>query len=460
MIRLRVQPEYRNLESKLRYVLQVFELHYSPEREIEIEYGGDENSGIRIAPGTAHIFFRSGQPVPQEIHWLTWKDVEIPILFSGAQSQFSDQGIFKRSEDGHLFQIQYDILSSAFYFLSCYQERESQKEDRFGRFPLEESLLYNLGMLEIPVVNYYFDILAEAIRIHGGKEVRRRGTAQPTFTASVTHDIDRCKTGWGQNAFRALLAGQLPDLWSVVKQRMQGRDVWFNFPQMIQLEAALDLSASYYFIDEQRKIDGVKHADYDLHAKDMLSVLDQLREAGHEIGIHGSYGSGWKMDKLRGEVEEFPVPVTGGRFHYLALQVPESFHRIEEAGLSYDTSLGFAEHMGFRSGFCLPYPPFNFQNEEAFNFIEYPLVLMDTTLIKNKYMGLTPDTTLDRFASLLSEIQRFSGHLVMLWHNAVFTGYKYREWLPVFRRIIRFTKENSGEFVTLAGHCGSLKKHM
>lgn len=58
--------------------------------------------------------------------------------------------------DGCLI-FRHDLLKSAFYLLSGYQEYESGKTDKYGRFPFAGSIQEKLGIVEKPVVNYYFE---------------------------------------------------------------------------------------------------------------------------------------------------------------------------------------------------------------------------------------------------------------------------------------------------------------
>ena len=55
-----------------------------------------------------------------------------------------------------------------------------------------------------------------------------------------------------------------------------------------------------------------------------------------------------------------------------------------------DSTLGWAERPGFRSGFSFPYRLYDLGRERAHSLVEVPLVLMDGTLDAAHYLGLEP----------------------------------------------------------------------
>jgi hypothetical protein len=294
------------------------------------------------------------------------------------------------------------------------------------------------------VVNYYFDILAEAIYIQTGNRPIIKTDSQDNWSAIITHDIDQCNTGWRENSFRALVDGHpIKSLTTVIK-RIIKKDVWFNFDEIVNIEDSLDVLSSFYFIAEQNKKWNYSNADYDIQRANMKKVIQNIRNRNHEVGIHGSIGTGWDDQKLRSELLKFPTVPAGGRFHFLAMRPSVSFDIIDSVGLKYDSSLGFAEHIGFRSGFCHPYNPYNVRDDKGYNFLELPLMVMDRTFVNLNYMGITKEESLTQIFKLIDEIEYFHGVLVLLWHNKFFSGYKYGDWKKVFISIIKEIRNRGG----------------
>jgi hypothetical protein len=131
-------------------------------------------------------------------------------------------------------------------------------------------------------------------------------------------------------------------------------------------------------------------------------------------------------------------------------RVKESFPIIEKTGIDYDSSLGFAENIGFRNGFCFPYKPYNFEKDMAYSFYEFPFQVMDRTLIDKNYMGLPPEQAIKAITRIMNEINKFSGYFIFIWHNNTITGFKYSKWKSVFTDIIEYGKELNAEFLPLA----------
>ena len=52
-------------------------------------------------------------------------------------------------------------------------------------------------------------------------------------------------------------------------------------------------------------------------------------------------------------------PRSEDRQHYLRWRAPTTWQNWEDAGLDYDSTVGYADHVGFRAGTCYEYPIFN-----------------------------------------------------------------------------------------------------
>ncbi|MBC8184896.1 polysaccharide deacetylase family protein [candidate division KSB1 bacterium] len=429
----KLETSFQSFEAKFRYIVDTFNSVYHLKETVTIGYGEASGQNIQVMPGTAPEFFKSNNVEPEKVTWFTRSEIRLPGLFDTSPIE---EIISKDPNDGsvHIFS---DIIGSSFYFLSCWQEYRSNKKDKYGRFPMKDSTLYQLGIMHLPVVNYYFEIIAEAVGLFTGKRPEINYSEKAPFHVSLTHDIDQCLTGWRQDGLRQFLAGERFRAVGKMWKGIIGDDIWFNFDQILQIEQELGVAATYNFITTNKKIDGLPNADYNINSKRISDVIKKIIINGNSIGIHGSVGTHISHKKLTSEINCFPHKVIGGRFHYLMLKIQESFDIIEKAGLQYDSSLGYAECIGFRNGYCYGFAPYNFREERAYHFREFPLMVMDKTLIKPYYMGLSPDEAFNKVMSLIKEIRKFNGHLILLWHNSVMSGFKYRDWVNFYESIIK-----------------------
>ena len=145
------------MQPEIKYVLAYFRDLYRIPGEIDIGYGTTDCK-INIAGGDLSYF---GRLVPYPTNGMIrkeWQGKQIPFLFDASDSP----PVFSIN-DGKAF-IHYDILASAFFFLSGWQEQVYMRQHSALRYPYRESLQKKLGISQIPVVNYYFDILNTAIR--------------------------------------------------------------------------------------------------------------------------------------------------------------------------------------------------------------------------------------------------------------------------------------------------------
>ncbi|UOQ76852.1 hypothetical protein MUN84_20530 [Hymenobacter sp. 5516J-16] len=114
---------------------------------------------------------------------------------------------------------------------------------------------------------------------------------------------------------------------------------------------------------------------------------------------------------------------------------------------NYDSTLGFAEHYGFRNSYCLPFYPFNFASGEACRFLEIPLNVMDATLHHPRYLQLTPEEILPALTPMLQEIERFGGVCTVLWHNENFDPANETTGPRQFAEIMEYLRSRNVAFV-------------
>jgi hypothetical protein len=161
------------------------------------------------------------------------------------------------------------------------------------------------------------------------------------------------------------------------------------------------------------------------HRRDANYLLEEiapaLREAlrsGCRIGLHGSYRSVVENADLKSEADALEAAIgvkpRGGRQHWLRFDRHDKlFGKVEEAEFVYDSTLGFSHTVGFRNGACFAFPPYDFEREEPYPFLEIPLAVMDSAL--SRY-------SVERAARLTDTVLQESrargwGGIALLWHN-------------------------------------------
>ena len=427
------------MQKKIDYILHCFkEVFAIDELPATLTYGTEGDAAIRVKQGDTASLIRHERYIPEnhQIVWKSWKGVQVPFFFG------TDEGDLVTRSGDH-FLITQDILASAFYLLSGWHEHFSSDRDVFGRFPFSSSLPYRLNIAGIPVVNYYFDILKTIMEEASGKPLIYPTWEGKPYVLCLTHDIDTCESAWLEGSMYALCKGDILTPLLLLSKKILGKDGWFNFEEIIQVEQHFGASSTFFFLATSSPNLGIKNADYTLDRPSLRKIQQFISQSGSETGIHGSTGTSSDTGRLRSEIDSFTAPVCGNRFHFLLYQPDTTGKVLDDSGLAYDSSLGFAEMPGFRNSFCFPFHPWDIANEKPFKHTEIPLVLMDGTL--RKYNNLKPSEAMGTVSPLLNEIRKFNGCMTVLWHNTHFSKYKYPGWKEVYVKIVESAaNENAG----------------
>ena len=360
----------------------------------------------------------------------------IPVIYGRPECERQDE----------YCKIGLDIFGSTFFMLSRYEEAIKHERDDHERFPAKASLAYQQGFLDRPIVNEYVEILWTCMEhLWPGLERKRR-----EFRIRVSADVD-FPYGYGTKNFKLLLRQVGGDIinrrnpilamhnmlnYHRVKQGDYSSDPFLgNFEWMMDVNEAAGNRVAFYFIANHT--DPVRDGYYSIHEPVIRALIRRIYERGHEIGLHASYNSlrdeaqiRKEADILRKVMEEEGVMQNdvGGRQHFLRWETPATARNVELAGLTYDTTLSFAEYAGFRCGTCYEYPFYDVGERCELTLRERPLVVMEVSVFAPDYMGRScGNDSLEVFESLKNRCRLFDGDFTMLWHNNQFPNRQARE---------------------------------
>lgn len=347
---------------------------------------------------------------------------EIPILYP-----LSNKKSFYTIENDSLI-FHHDILKSAFYLLSGYQEYNNIDRDEYDRFKYESSVQYKLGIIQRPIVNYYFQIIFEGLNDFCKLNKHPILIQNKLFTwgcFNLTHDFDKLdKYGFYNTIgyFKQFLFSKKPlksrisELLTFYKNTLKSKsDPHLSFDFLLDLEKKYNIKATYFILDKIHKRD----ASYSLNEPRIRNILNNIISEGHEIAIHGSYDSytNFEISKISlKKIENITSSkVLGNRQHYLRYKMPYTPNIHQAMQFKYDASLGFVEHEGFRNSYCLPFKLYNFSIDKAYNVWQIPLNIMDSTIFFYRYINYSD--TLNNIKFIIEEIIKFGGIFSILWHN-------------------------------------------
>lgn len=335
-------------------------------------------------------------------------------------------------EDGGGAHLGVDVFGSAFFLLTRYEERVAFCRDVHERFPDEATLAVREGFVERPLVDEYVEILWAAMRRlwpHLPRTTRR-------FRLVLTHDIDwpTCTAGrtvvqvLGRAVLDALRQRDervLPArLTSYLRTRRAGphADLWNTFDYIMDVSERAGLASAFYVIADRSagKLDG----SYSIDDPWIRRLMRRIHARGHELGLHTSYASfadpariAREFDRLRAVCREEGIDQHrwGGRGHYLRWRNPITWRGWAEAGLTYDSTLGFRHHAGFRASTCREYQVYDLDARRPLPLRERPLVAMEDAVFAAD--AFTMGAVYERLIRLAAICRAFEGDFVLLWHN-------------------------------------------
>jgi hypothetical protein len=176
---------------------------------------------------------------------------------------------------------------------------------------------------------------------------------------------------------------------------------------------------------------------YDLRNPKVARVMDWARDQGMEMGVHPGYESFQSRSALKEEVRRCRAALgnekLGGRQDFLRW-CPETWADWESCGLAYDSTVGFADLVGFRCGTCIPFLPWLWELDRPADLMEIPLLVMDSTLVL--YMKLNPEQSLKIARELLKRCSIVGGVFTLLWHNSSLFAPFAEHYLPILDSLI------------------------
>jgi hypothetical protein len=363
----------------------------------------------------------------------------IPVIFRGDQDQ---KAIVEECVDGTLI-FNVDILATVFFMLSRWEEMIfPSNTDIHGRFPASASVAYKQGFLGIPIVDVYALIFREWLQVL----LPDWNPSPLKLKVNITHDIDWVSRFSDIGHFILSTGGKL------VKQKKAA----ILLKQMKHLQTQVTTPAKDEFYTSIRDLaelsekHGIHDRFYFMAARPskyqqgynpmsplVKSCMLELRERGHEIGIHPGYETFKKPEKLLEEKkrleEALGTNISGGRQHFLRFNVSSTWRHWEQAGLLYDSTMGYADHEGFRCGTCHPYHPFDLERDCEMKIEEIPLIVMDVTL--KLYRKLSLDQARSKILELADKCKTAGGTFTLLWHNTSLMD-DWLEWRTMYSNIL------------------------
>ena len=364
----------------------------------------------------------------------------LPVIYG----QDSIKNNFLQSSENQIT-LRLDIFGSIFFMLTRYEEKVSQIKDKFERFPTSASLAYQENFLHRPIVNEYVEVLWTCINQLWPSLKRQT----KKFTVSVSHDVDlpfKYKFVKPTELARKIAKDSIKygnlkqglsnfKVWSQVRQGSLEADPFNTFRWIMDLSDRYGLISAFYFITDCTDLK--KDGNYSINSQSVREILRTISCRGHEIGLHPSFNTYLDPFQTKKEFqrlvqicneEGIRQNLWGGRQHYLRWNNPRTWQNWEDAGLTYDSTLTFADMAGFRCGTCYEFPVYNLLTRKTLKLVERPLIVMESSVLDEWYMGLKKDLSeaFNYIVNLKKTCRQYNGNFTLLWHNSRFEEPEYR----------------------------------
>lgn len=417
------QNLYRYL---LECIFKIINLDISEIKEIII----DEN--LRVRYNNFEIIFQStdkqklSEIISGNAKWLLTRSKicshNIPIFNSNSTQLYSRKN--------NTIIINFDIISIVLIMLTRYEEIIIENRDLHGRFQFQDSIAFKYNFIQYPIVDEYAYLLKDIFVVENiilATEDRNNAEIVPS------HDIDFIKISNSKKYFLKTCLKELlrKNFSSFITQffRVVYSLIFWNYDfclktisDLININLKYKLRGEFYFMscEESKFNNGYNSSDLML-----MPIYEKIKSNDLIIGLHSGYSTYNDIALFRKEKKSLEVSTSTiikyNRQHYLQIDPHKTLSNLLSLDIQVDSSLGYAEHEGFRCGTCIPYYFYDYTVDKPMNLEINPLIIMDVTLID--YRKLTEEESLITILEKYNIVNKIGGKFTILIHNTtIFTN--------------------------------------
>lgn len=313
---------------------------------------------------------------------------------------------------------------------SAYEEYDNQQKDGFDRILCKS----------VNNKDYYLNPLVS-------NELNKRGLSinfpkNQEFAVALSHDIDllyynKNKINAFKNSIKSILKNDYKLFNNSVKSIFKPKR-WhlYSLQKMIEIEKKFGANATYFFMAVDKN-----NPAFNYNINDQTDLLKLIRKNKSEVALHGSYNAYNDYELMLSEKNRLEnsaeIKVIGYRNHNLNFKIENTFSILDKCKFEYDSTFGYADHIGFRNGMCSPFVPYDLNSKSFYEVIEFPLHVMDVSLFK--YMNLNFESAFDFFKKIVDKVKASKGVLTFLWHNNMSSN----DQLIFYEKCLNYLFENN-----------------
>ena len=422
----------------LQYIIEEFSRIQSTNFQIRI-------CRINDAPEKSNIIYYSREPQ---------KGITIPNLSMirpkyKIQWLHSDFFVIKDTliEDSR-FTLNYDLFWNSFVFLTRQEEYWMEKRGKNIHSYSSNHPRADKKTFDLPIVNKLFDKFQNIIEKKFPDLIFQKGNSP---VIELSHDVDylnktvqlRVKQTALNLANTVRQVKRHNEFISNLKKTISfatRKSSYWHFDYWKNLELSHNKRSVFYIFvktDRPNVTSWLIDPSYDISENNKLQYkVKEMIGSGFKIGLHGSYYSATDEDLILKEkrILENIVgqQVTRVRQHWL--RYFESITpRLHSEHFRQDSSLGWNDRIGFRSGIATAYRPFDHQHNMPFKHMIVPQIIMDSNIFDyNAAPTQSKCNEVFKLLNICNEVK--NAHVSISWHQRVCS--KDYNWHHLYKKIL------------------------
>lgn len=338
---------------------------------------------------------------------------------------------------GERSSIPYDILAASFYLISRYEEYLPHVKDKHDRFPPTESLAYQKGFLQLPLIDMWaFALYRElASRFPDLTSLKRDYRFRPIVDVTSSH----C---FAHRGVLRSLGGFFHDFYRLNFRRMWARikvwanpasDPFNNYEALIGLQKKYPVKAMYFF----------QFAEYSTYDKNVSPNNNRFRYLIKSVADYSivslalSYTASMDPEVMKKEKNALSQvlnrPVKYSRIRYNRVLVPQTYRDLVEAEFSEDYTMGYTHQLGFRASTCTPFFFYDLALESQQPIRITPFAFHDYALLAYA----NQEGMLTALDGLYKRVREVNGEFTCIFSNELLGGSQTENWMELYEHVLK-----------------------
>jgi len=379
----------------------------------------------------------------------------------------------KISESDNNRMVKFDIVNAISHLITdeVNKNLSDNAYDTHERLIFSRSFQSKANIANVPLVNSYvnfFRALLEQKLSIKGTPLWPKGKK---CAIGLSHDVDvpdryailKAPLFCKNKDLKWRIVTNLKKAKAVIEYTMgKASDDFWLFKDIMREEEKYGFKSTFFFtsVNQFDEWGTVFDVAYDIYSRKFIEVFRNITERGFEIGLHASYNAYHNEDYLRNEKEKLEkiagVEIVGLRHHrwHIGKDQFKTLRMHEKAGLEYDSSIAFNDHIGFRRNIALPYYPWDEINKCMINVIQLPVFCMDGNLF---YRPIEICDAIEKLKDYIGVIKQSGGLGILDWHvRASFPkNSEYLNWGKTYIKLLEFLSGDNEIWVTNLGDINS-----